>query len=221
GFVGNDKAPERWIGVTAFITWDGDPFVGRENLRRLLPDDPVLLLDGPPPMMQQIQQAPAGSRLKVRGMLNSQSRIFLISGGKVTPVRPLGAPRVQHLIACAAALAALLGSAVATRAQDLTTGSVVLDMKGTLAADKAAASEAGWQAITFGFTGLEDNTVRWFGVVHASLFDGDTFDARTIITAASHYDPTVTIVGPPELAKKLHDLPNRTPGSPRGGPGTP
>ena len=85
GFVGNDKVPERWIGVTAFITWDGDPFVGRENLRRLLPDDPVLLLDGPPPMMKQIQQAPAGSRLKVRGMLNSQSRIFLISGVKVTP----------------------------------------------------------------------------------------------------------------------------------------
>jgi len=85
GFVGNDKAPERWIGVTAFITWDGDPFVGRENLRRLLPDDPVLLFDGPPPMTKQIQQAPAGSRLKVRGMLNSQSRIFLISGVKVTP----------------------------------------------------------------------------------------------------------------------------------------
>src|SRR5262249_5034626 len=129
--------------------------------------------------------------------------------GKVTPVHPLGDRRVRRLIACAAALAALLVSAVATRAQDLT-GSVVLDMKGTVAADKAAASEAGWQAITFGFTGLEDNTVRWFGVVHASLFDGDTFDARTIINAASHYDPTVTIVGPPELAKKLHDLPNGT-----------
>jgi len=112
-------------------------------------------------------------------------------------------------MACAAALAALLVSPVAARAQDLT-GSVVLDMKGTVAADKAAASETGWQAITFGFTGLEDNTVRWFGVVHASLFDGDTFDARTIINAASHYDPTVTIVGPPELAKKLHDLPNGT-----------
>ena len=101
---------------------------------------------------------------------------------------------------------------MAARGQEGTdlTGSVVLDMKGTLAADKAAASEAGWQAITLGFTGLEDNTVRWFGVVHASLFDGDTFDARSIILRASHYDPTVTIVGPPDLAKKLHDLPNGT-----------
>ena len=126
----------------------------------------------------------------------------------MTPVRPPGDRRVRRLIACAAALAALLVSPVAAHAQEA--GSVVLDMKGTLATDKAAASEAGWQAITFGFTGLEDKTVRWFGVVHASLFDGDTFDARTIINAASHYDPTVTIVGPPELAKKLHDLPNGT-----------
>jgi hypothetical protein len=85
GFIGNDKAPERWIGVTSFLTYDGDPFVGRENLRRLLPDDPVLLLDGPPPMMKQVQQAPAGSRLVVRGMLNPQSRIFMISGVQVMP----------------------------------------------------------------------------------------------------------------------------------------
>jgi hypothetical protein len=85
GFLGNDKAPERWIGVTEFLTYDGDPFVGRENLRRLLPDDPVLLLDGPPAMTKQIQQAPAGSRLVVRGMLNPQSRIFMISGVQVKP----------------------------------------------------------------------------------------------------------------------------------------
>jgi len=131
----------------------------------------------------------------------------------VKPVRALEGLRLGCLAACAAALAALLLlSPTRVRAQESPnlTGSVTFDLKGTLAADKAAASEAGWQAITFGFTGLEDKTVRWFGVVHASLFDGDTFDARTIINAASHYDPTVTIVGPPELAKKLHDLPNGT-----------
>ena len=127
-------------------------------------------------------------------------------------VRTLEGLRIRSLAVGAAALAALLLSSAGVRAQegpDLT-GSVTIDLKGTLAADKAAASEAGWQAITFGFTGQADKTVRWFGVVHASLFDGDTFDARTIINAASHYDPTVTIVGPPELAKKLHDLPNGT-----------
>ena len=125
-------------------------------------------------------------------------------------VRTLEGLRIRSLAVGAAALAALLLSSAGVRAQegpDLT-GSVTIDLKGTLAADKAAASEAGWQAITFGFTGQADKTVRWFGVVHASLFDGDTFDARSIILRASHYDPTVTIVGPPELAKKLHDLPN-------------
>ena len=129
------------------------------------------------------------------------------------PVRALEGLRLGCLAACAAALAALLllspARGRAQEAPDLT-GSVTIDLKGTLAADKAAASEAGWQAITFGFTGQSDNSPRWFGVVHASLFDGDTFDARSVILRASHYDPTLVIVGPPELAKKLHDLPNGT-----------
>lgn len=127
-------------------------------------------------------------------------------------VRTLEGLRGRCLAACVAALGALLllspGRGRA-QAPDLT-GSVTIDLKGTLAADKAAASEAGWQAITFGFTGQADNTVRWFGVVHASLFDGDTFDARSAILRASHYDPTLIVVGPPELAKKLRDLPNGT-----------
>jgi hypothetical protein len=130
----------------------------------------------------------------------------------VTAVRPLEGLRVRRLSACVAALGALLllsPSGARAQAPDLT-GSIMIDLKGTLAADKAAASEAGWQAITFGFTGQADNTVRWFGVVHASLLDGDTFDARSAILRASHYDPTLLIAGPPELAKKLRDLPNGT-----------
>jgi len=83
GFVGNDKTPVRWIGVTAFRNWQDDPFVGRENLRRLLPSDPTLLVAGPPDMLKQLQQAPAGSNLVVRGMLNMQSRNFLVSSVKV------------------------------------------------------------------------------------------------------------------------------------------
>jgi hypothetical protein len=131
----------------------------------------------------------------------------------VKAVLALEGLRVRRLAACGAVLGALLLLASARgRAQESPdlTGSVMIDLKGTLAADKAAASEAGWQAISLGFTGQADNTVRWFGVVHASLFDGDTFDARSAILRASHYDPTLRIVGPPELAKKLRDLPNGT-----------
>jgi len=83
GFVGNDKTPVRWIGVTAVRNWQGDPFVGRENFRRLLPSDPTLLVAGPSDMLKQLQQAPAGSHLVVRGMLNMQSRNFLVSSVKV------------------------------------------------------------------------------------------------------------------------------------------
>jgi hypothetical protein len=84
GFVGDDKAPERWIGLTSFVTWNGDPFVGREDLRRMLLSDPTLLIAGPPDLVKQLQQAPAGSRVVVRGILNKVSRNFLVSAVKVT-----------------------------------------------------------------------------------------------------------------------------------------
>jgi len=85
GFIGDDKTPERWIGVTSFMNWSGDPFLGRETLRRLMPGDPTLLMTGPPPMMKQLKTAPPGSKLVVRGMLDTTSRNFMLSGVKVTP----------------------------------------------------------------------------------------------------------------------------------------
>jgi hypothetical protein len=85
GFVGDDKTPERWIGVTSFLDWNGDPFLGRQVLRGLMPSDPTLLFDGPPPLLKQLKTAPAGSKVLVRGMLNSPSRNFMVSGVTVTP----------------------------------------------------------------------------------------------------------------------------------------
>ena len=84
GFVGDDKTPERWIGVTSFLNWNEDPFVGREDLRRLMPSDPTLLLSGPPDMIKKLKTAPPGSQLVVRGILNQDSRNFMVSAVKVT-----------------------------------------------------------------------------------------------------------------------------------------
>jgi hypothetical protein len=84
GFLGDDKTPERWIGVTSFLNWNGDPFLGREELRRLMPGDPTLLLSGPPNMVNKLKTAPPGSQLVVRGILNQESRNFMVSGVKVT-----------------------------------------------------------------------------------------------------------------------------------------
>jgi hypothetical protein len=84
GIVG-DPSPARWVGVTAFLPWNGDPFIGRQDLRRLLPASPTLLFTGPRDLVRQFQEAPAGSRLVVRGMLNRASRNFMLSAIKVTP----------------------------------------------------------------------------------------------------------------------------------------
>jgi hypothetical protein len=85
GFVGDDKTPERWIGVTSFLDWNGDPFLGRQVLRALMPNDPTLLFDGPPALLKQLKSAPAGSKVTARGMLNGGSRNFMVSGLTVTP----------------------------------------------------------------------------------------------------------------------------------------
>src|SRR5262245_48405734 len=44
---------------------------------------------------------------------------------------------------------------------------------------------------------------RWFEVVHATMFDGDGFAAKSAVFRAH-------IAGPPDLAKKLFDLPEGT-----------
>ncbi len=91
GVIG-DPAPARWVGVTAFLPWNGDPFIGRQDLRRLLPSTPTLLFTGPPDLVGQFQRAPAGSRLVVRGMLNRASRNFMLSAIKVTPAGAAAKP---------------------------------------------------------------------------------------------------------------------------------
>lgn len=85
GIVGNDTTPERWIGLTAFKTWNDDPFIGRQVIRGLMPSDPTMLFVGPPGLVKQFTTAPVGSRLVARGMLNTASRNFMLSGIKVMP----------------------------------------------------------------------------------------------------------------------------------------
>jgi hypothetical protein len=88
-------------------------------------------------------------------------------------------------------------------------GTVVVSMEGTLVPDRRAADDVGWGGISFGFTGTDATTLRWFGVVHASLFGGNTFDAKSAVFR-SHYVPSLRVVGPPKLARKLAALPNGT-----------
>jgi hypothetical protein len=100
---------------------------------------------------------------------------------------------------------------VGARAQmgDDFTGVVGVKIKGTLAKDEAMANDVGWGAISLGFTGDNAGKIRWLGVVHASTFDGNSFVAKSAVFRA-HITPTLTIAGPPELAKQLFNLPDGT-----------
>ena len=42
------------------------------------------------------------------------------------------------------------------------------------------------------------------------MLGGDTFDAWSYVNGVSHYNPTFTIVGPPDMAAKLLAMPNGT-----------
>ena len=106
-------------------------------------------------------------------------------------------------------LAVLLLPAIASaQAPDLT-GTTLVSMKGTLVADEKAANEVGWGGISLGFTGADVSKTRWLGVVHATAFGGDTFDAKTAVFQ-SHYNPSLIVVGPPALVKQLQAIPNGT-----------
>lgn len=90
-----------------------------------------------------------------------------------------------------------------------TAAAVMVSMKGTMAKDQAAANDVGWGGISFGFTGDNAGKVRWFGVVHASVFGNNTFDAKSAVFRASTV-PALTVAGPPALAQKLFALPDGT-----------
>jgi hypothetical protein len=85
GTLGQPDTPVRWVGVTAFNTWDDDPFEGRQVMRQLMPDQPTLLVTGPPELLSKFQQAPVGNKVVLRGMLVPESRNFMLSGVQVVP----------------------------------------------------------------------------------------------------------------------------------------
>ncbi len=100
----------------------------------------------------------------------------------------------------------LLPALVRAQGPDFT-GTILVTIKGTLAPDEKTANDVGWGAISLGFTGGNDSKTRWLGVVHATTFGGDSFDARTAVFQ-SHYNPSLIVAGPPALAKQLLAIPD-------------
>lgn len=110
-------------------------------------------------------------------------------------------------LAASLVLAALLVPSLSRAQRSNLTGTTLVSIKGTFAPDEKTADDVGWGGISLGFTGNNVGTTRWLGVVHATAFGGDSFDAKTAVFQA-HNTPSLTVVGPPELVKQLLAIPN-------------
>ena len=230
GIVGNDTAPERWIGLTAFKTWNDDPFVGRQVIRG---SDAVRSHDAvrrttrageavheragrQPPRRTRHAQHRVAQLHAVRGQGDAAER----RSRKVTAMRALRRPQRGALAMRIRALsvfvlAGLVLPALAPAQAPDFTGTTLVSMKGTLVPDEKTANDVGWGGISFGFTGDAASTTRWFGVVHATAFGGNSFDAKTAVFQA-HYNPTLYRRRPARAGEAAPGHPRRHAGAARG-----
>ena len=74
-----------WIGVVTARGWNADPFVGKDVLGQVIGYSPSLIVSAKPALLEKIQQAVPGSRISVEGILNTESRTYLVGTVQVTP----------------------------------------------------------------------------------------------------------------------------------------
>lgn len=80
-----DGGAQKWLGVVAARSLDGDSFQGREVVESLMPKKPNLLVSGPKDVVATLKDAPNGARIVVRGMLVPASRNWMIDSVKTLP----------------------------------------------------------------------------------------------------------------------------------------
>jgi hypothetical protein len=79
GFLGNDAASDRWLGVTDARTVGGDRFpLGKDVLDALSPFTPNLLVTGPPALVDTLRDAPPNAAVRVEGIVDRGSRIYYL-----------------------------------------------------------------------------------------------------------------------------------------------
>jgi hypothetical protein len=75
----------RWVGVVTARTRDGDAFMGQNIIQRLDPYKPMLLVSGPQTIVGVLRDMPVGERIMVEGMLEPETRNYLLSNVKILP----------------------------------------------------------------------------------------------------------------------------------------
>ena len=77
GFQRSDA--RRWLGVTKARTVGGDnPLDGKDVIALVAPFDPNFLVAGPDELVKRIRDAPAGTALRIEGLVERGSRIFQV-----------------------------------------------------------------------------------------------------------------------------------------------
>ena len=83
GFYGSDA--RRWIGVEEARTFGGDqPLDGKDVLAIVAPFTPNFIVAGAESVVSRLRDAPAGSSVRVEGLVDLGSRTYLLRNVTVT-----------------------------------------------------------------------------------------------------------------------------------------
>ena len=79
GFLGGTSDVQRWLGVTKARTLGGDQALnGKDVLALVAPYTPNFLVVGPEKVMERLRDAPAGTPVRVEGLVHRGSRTFYL-----------------------------------------------------------------------------------------------------------------------------------------------
>jgi hypothetical protein len=79
GFLGGTSDVQRWLGVTKARTAGGDQALnGKDVLALVAPFSPNFLVVGPESVVERLRDAPAGTPVRVEGLVHRGSRTFYL-----------------------------------------------------------------------------------------------------------------------------------------------
>jgi hypothetical protein len=79
GFLGGTADVQRWLGVTKARTTDGDQALdGKDVLALVAPFTPNFLVVGADKVAERLRDAPAGTPVRVEGLVRRGSRTFYL-----------------------------------------------------------------------------------------------------------------------------------------------
>jgi hypothetical protein len=85
----------------------------------------------------------------------------------------------------------------------LRTRPLILHLEGTMAADRAAAAQAGFAAVSFAVEGREPGLRRWLGVEEVHPLEDYPRLGKDILDDVRMYDPTFFLVGARDVVERF------------------